>query len=261
MSQRPEVHPPSPAVNDTPAQWLAPRIDLFGTNSVTSTVGTGWKAYARVFHPLDDTPDAPRWADIAKAHRHAMHAGAQWHVISNDQPGSLFDGRGYPGDPTQGQLRPHTLAALCGILERHTSTPNRCWFAVWEGWGWMHIGAHSMLSAPGQPVADTPRVPPEWELDLTGPKFSLPHRRYHLFTGPIDAATATGSWVTPDWFDPQSPSLFWPDDNVWCVSTEVDRDSTLIGGNPELIDAITASPLLEALPIAPDQPQQDTINS
>lgn len=233
---------------------------MFGANWVTSTVGTGWPAYARVFHPLDDTADAPRWAGVAKRHGHTMHAGAQWHVISNDQPGAPFDGRSYPGTPLVGQLQPHVLTALTQILHRHTTTPERCWFAVWEGWGWMHPGAHSILVAPGHSAHEAP-TPDEGQLNLTGPKFSLPGRSYHLLTGPIDAASGTGHWVTPEWFKPQSPSLFWPDDHAWCVATEIDRDTTLIGGTEQLIDTITSSPVLEALPIAPDEPKQDTINS
>jgi len=258
---RPVTSPPAPAPSAEPAKWLSSRISLFGPLWVTSTVGTGWPAYARIFHPLDDTPDALRWADIAHAHGHTMHAGAQWHVISSDKAQSPFMGRGYPGDPEEGALRPHALAALCQILKHHTATPDRCWFAVWEGWGWMHPGAHSPLFAPGAKTKQLPQPPDEWQLDLTGPKFTLPARGYHLFTGPIQAATRTGNWLTPDSFHPQSPSLFWPDDHAWCVSTEVDRDSTLVAGTPQLIDAITASPVLEALPIAHDEPANDTLNA
>ena len=98
-------------------------------------------------------------------------------------------------------------------------------------------------------------------MDLTGPTFSLPGRTYHLFTGPIEAATRTGKWLTPTWFDSQSPSLFRPADHAWCVATEVDRDSTLTGGTQQLIDAITDNPLIEALPIDPHEPRPDTIKS
>ena len=246
-------------------RWLTSRIATFSTNWVTSTAGTDWEAYCRLFHPLDDSPDAPRWADIAKTHGHTMHAGAQWDVISHDEPGSAFDGRGYTGEPLVGQLQPHTLTTLIGILGGHTMTPDRCWFALWEGWGWMHEGAHSTLLARNDDGVDgdddAARPPDEWQLDLTGPTFSLPGRTFHLFVGPIEAATRTGSWVTPTWFDPQSPSLSWPADHTWCVATEVDHDSTLIGGTQQLIDAITDHPSLEALAIDPYEPRADTVNN
>ncbi len=104
-------------------------------------------------------------------------------------------------------------------------------------------------------------APPEWQLDLTGPTFELPGRTYHLFDGPGQVATRIGYWITKDWFAPQSPSIFWPDDHAWCVATEVDADTTLVGGSRDLIAQVTNSPLLEALPIARDATHQDTINA
>ncbi len=45
------------------------------------------------------------------------------------------------------------------------------------------------------------------------------------------------------------PSLVWPDDRAWILVTEVDYDSTIVGGTSELIRALCADPRLEALPI------------
>lgn len=100
-----------------------------------------------------------------------------------------------------------------------------------------------------KPIDDAPA---DWQLDLTGPRFSLPGRAYHLFGGPVSAATRIGYWVTADSFDPQSPSLFWPADHAWCVATEVDFDSTVVGGSRALITQMVAATELEALPLASD---------
>ena len=62
-------------------------------------------------------------------------------------------------------------------------------------------------------------------------------------------ARRMGHQVTDDWFDPQSPSLLWPVDRSWCLATEIDFDSTLIGGPRELIDALLQQPDLEAWPV------------
>ncbi len=85
-------------------------------------------------------------------------------------------------------------------------------------------------------------------------------RDYHLFGGPVDAATRIGHWITKEWFDAQSPSIFWPEDHSWCVATEVDADTTLVGGSRDLIAEVTNSSLLEALLIGRGASQQDTIN-
>ena len=47
----------------------------------------------------------------------------------------------------------------------------------------------------------------------------------------------------------QSPSLIWPEDRAWVLATEVDYDSTIVGGAPELIRELCSGQQLEALPI------------
>jgi hypothetical protein len=86
---------------------------------------------------------------------------------------------------------------------------------------------------------------------LAGPRLRLPNRDYLVFRGPLGAARRMGHQVTDDWFDPQSPSLLWPVDRSWCLATEIDFDSTLIGGPRELIDALLQQPDLETWPVTP----------
>ena len=253
--------PPAVAQSARPAEWVTSRIDVLAKPWVSGMVGPDFQAYARIFHPLDDEPDTTRWADVARSQGRVMHADAQWAQI-NPAPADLRDGRSFPGEPRMGHLDVRALTALCAILTSHTETPAQCWFAVWDGWGWEHPGGTAVLrsSNSGEPLSPLEMAPNEWQLDLTGPTFALPGRQYRLFGGPVAAATRIGQWVTADWFDPQSPSIFWPEDHRWCVATEVDADTTLIGGSRELIEEVINSQLLEALPIARDALQLDTIN-
>jgi hypothetical protein len=257
--------PPLPAASTTPADWLTSRV-VSAPNWVTRTVGTGFDAYARIFHPLDDGPAAPRWADIAARNGRTMHPSARWENISSTGPCAantpVNRGRGHPGEPVVGNMAKDALSALCALLAVHTSTAEDCWFAVWDGWGWQQDGPQPVVRATeGEDVAYPDRLAPrDWQLDLTGPKFSLPGRDYHLFSGPVQAATRIGQWVTADWFLPQSPSLFWPTDHQWCVATEIDFDTTLVGGTRELIEDIVGSREIEALTIQPDAPYMDEIN-
>ena len=253
--------PPAVAQTAVPAQWATSHLDVFAKQWVTGMVGPDFSAYARIFHPLDDGPDAQRWADVAQLHGRTMHASAEWDRI-NDVPDDLRGARGFPGDPRIGKLDVHALSDLCVILTGHTGTPEQCWFAVWEGWGWQHSGGFSMgrSTSSDEPLPPLEMAPQEWQLDLTGPTFALPGRDYHLFGGPVDAATRIGHWITKEWFDAQSPSIFWPEDHSWCVATEVDADTTLVGGSRDLIAEVTNSSLLEALLIGRGASQQDTIN-
>lgn len=96
-----------------------------------------------------------------------------------------------------------------------------------------------------------------------GPRLELPARGHVLFRGGI-ADFADPEWVlSVPWrdreaeahgFDPSanSPSLAWPDDRAWVLVTEVDFDSTIVGGSPDLVAALCADERLEAFPIPGD---------
>ena len=171
--------------------------------------------------------------------------------------------RGAPGAPEIGRLATRALSELCDVLARHSSAADRCYFAVWEGVG---LGGPSgaviaVRSGAGpKPPAARP-APAEWQLDLSGPRFPLPGRdEYYLFEGELHDAARIGYWSSEESFDAISPHFFWPADHAWCVATEVDYDSTVIGGTQLLIDGLCASAQVEVLQMAPDAPAQDLLN-
>jgi hypothetical protein len=47
------------------------------------------------------------------------------------------------------------------------------------------------------------------------------------------------------------PGLLWPRDRAWFIATDVDQDSTFVGGSLALVGALVASPAIEALPVEP----------
>lgn len=110
---------------------------------------------------------------------------------------------------------PRPRSRFAAILERHTTTPNDSWFAVWEGWAGLAI-------KPGQ-----------------APVFHLPGRPYFLLHGPVSGAVQ--SLATDPVLDHQSANLWWPSDRAWCVATEVDLDSTYIGASQAAIPRRAAS--------------------
>ena len=76
-------------------------------------------------------------------------------------------------------------------------------------------------------------------------------RHRSLLAGARAARVRIGSWATADWFLPRSPNLFWPDDRRWCIATEIDFDSTLLGGPTDLINDVLRREDLEAWPVGP----------
>ena len=110
---------------------------------------------------------------------------------------------------------------LVDHLRKATTTPDRCWFAMWEGFGGLNDGG-------------------------VRERLHLPSRNYLLYSGTIDRALETP--MDPFPLD-QSPNLWWPEDRAWFVATEIDFDSTFVGGDNGLIAELVSDERLEALPI------------
>jgi len=93
-----------------------------------------------------------------------------------------------------------------------------------------------------------------------GPRLELPARAHVLFRGAV-AELADPAWEqhapwrdrSPEEFGhpatAESPSLVWPADHAWLLASDVDLDSTIVGGSSELVRALCADPRLEALQI------------
>jgi hypothetical protein len=187
-----------------------------------------------------------------------MHPRVQFDALVGVERGKQRD-----YEPDVGELPPDLLSAVCEVLAEHTQTPERCWFCLWEGWGWI-AGSPSagLIVTPGATSGRAVDVPPAFPPEIiNGPRVSLPGRNYILFEGPIDAANQLG-WrsgellrgahpeldLDPDDFEPQSPNLFWPQDRSWFVATEIDLDSTYVGGSQRLVRELLGDCRLEAWP-------------
>jgi hypothetical protein len=210
--------------------WLAPRL-LGEFGAVTLAIPAGYPAYARIFHPASDSHGhSVSWFEVAKATGRMVHPLMQWHaLVGSSDPfsftGSLWSG----GNPARGDLAPHAVDALCVRLAQYTADAKHCVFAVWAGWSWVH-GTRATFSVD----------------ELTGPYLRLDDREYLLLAGPLSAVSQlcypniTGNLVR------KSPNLFWPADHAWCVASEIDYDSTLLGGPSDLVEIVLETPGLEA---------------
>lgn len=158
-------------------------------------------------------------------------------------------------EPEQGNLQPSTLAAVLDVLEHWTTSRRECVMALWDGFGWVGGQGAGLYGS-----SESTQLPPAYPSEvLDGPRLQLPGREYLLFTGPLRAAQQLGHRTPHDlceqwpweWLARQSPNLLWPRDRTWCLATEIDFDSTLVGGPADLVDALVTSPVLEAYPITP----------
>ena len=220
------------------AAWIAPRLGAFASG-VRGVIPGGFEAYARILHPAESADEHVRWSAVAAATGKVAHALMQFHTLAGVGPNDYdVDSAAWTGAvPDQGDLEPESLAALLEVLARHTTSPHQCWFALWEGHGWVSGG---------------------------DARVELPQRNYLLFGGPLDAALEIGDWPTAEWFLPHSPNIFWSDDVSWCVATEIDLFCTYVGGSRALIDELLAGVRLEVWEAHLDDPiahDSDLLNS
>lgn len=249
----------SPAVDESPAQWVVDSLKTFGSN-VGGLVPDLFEAYARVFHPAwigreDGRPVS--WGEIAKTNNKTAHPEMQFRALvppgSFDQAGNM---RGCQPDlwtspPSDGEIPDEIATELAHVLSGFTSTPNECYFAYWEGWGdpspmvavkpgpfwrlrhrWAAMKVEQESGSEGTPRASRDAAA----------HFKTPGRGYHLFRGEIFEVTT--AW---DGTGGSPPTMWWPADHAWFVHTEIDLDSTFVGASRPCIDALLATSELEAL--------------
>ncbi|MEU8820112.1 hypothetical protein [Actinoplanes sp. NPDC048796] len=104
------------------------------------------------------------------------------------------DYEGPAGDLTDTEKMGFALETLA----RHTTTPEDCYFALWDGWG------------------DA----------FPAPKVLLPEREFFLFRGPL---TSYGDDGVRD--DLQPPAFVWPADHAWCLTADVDPHWAGVGAS------------------------------
>ncbi|HWK91361.1 MAG TPA: hypothetical protein VNR17_03770 [Luteimicrobium sp.] len=280
--------------------WILPR--LRGGGVVGGIVPRGFEAYARVLHPVtahvptigtDVPPETLRWSEVAalssRRPRAVVHPLVQWSSIAGDPYGdvALTDGR-VASAPPDGALDARSLGRLARLLAGATTQPDRLTAGVWNGYGVLRPGRSSrafvaVYDDGASAVDDASRASMQAEADAAlfasvdpevtsaadgGPLLELPGREYVLLDATADELV-DGSWMRTSglgWhggLPGASPNLVWPADLAWCVATEIDCDSTLVGGSRALVDAICADDALEAFEVREDDDLTwtgDTVN-
>jgi hypothetical protein len=248
-----------PEIETLPARW-ADAAAAFGTT----------------VHPL------AQWSALVRAR------GEEW-APSDWQRATSPDGWQFDA-PTEGDLDADALATLVGHVATQPGAYG--YAAIWTGWGGLigHLGTNpsraflrfgdavdgpqeqrnrEVLGASTKDPFNRPYAKETWQPGILSNEISrgefldLPGREYVVFRGDL-AVLADPAWQHEvPWADTElaelgftqfahSPALLWPADRSWIVVTEVDWDSTIVGGPADLIAAICADPALEATPLAPD---------
>jgi len=221
---------------------------------VGSFVPDVYEAYARIFHPGfrgQGDVGTTRWSVLAGRRGLILGPETGFTEVSGLDPADSQQWQ--DAVPLQGSLPRDQLRAVARILQSNTSTPEACWFCLWEGfsfWGGRVEYGWSSEDSLAQRDASRRRAVAQADREIRVldriPKVHGRHRAYFLFQGSLSSLPSFefGPW---SWF--QSPNLWWPDDRAWCVASEIDSYSSYVGGNRDCIGSILGSPDLEALEV------------
>ena len=229
---------------------------------VGNVVPQGFEAYARVFHPASryfadrQTNEAVRWSQIASWTGRTAHPAMQFHSILG-HPENPRAKPEWGNLPHEGTIDADEISALIGALIKFTTTPETCFFCVWEGRG--EFGGPESF-AYLSPTGTGGRLQGSSEPHLLrrlrrAKRLGIGQFEYILCTGPIDSIVGMKY---------ESPNFWWPQDRAWCVATDIDMPSTFVGGSAECIAALVGHPGLEAMPIDIDvriDVAGDTVNT
>ena len=222
-----------PVLDTAEAQWIIEGLNR--TPQVNGYVPAGFERYARILHPgwrIEKGKKTPvRWADTAKFTGRPFHRLSHWPEISGmpliDGPAVdlIVNAGGVVIDyPDEGKLPEVVAEPLRDILAQHVPPGESCWFGVWIGFGCDY----------------KPEIPPTLSIN-TG------DREWDLFKGPVEAV---GFQFFPR--ADYTANVIWPDGRTWFVGTDIDLDTTYIGGSAELIDELLGAQGLEAVEAYPD---------
>lgn len=267
--------------------WLLERAGESGR--VDGVVGGGFPAYARILHPVtasredrtvtDEWGDHPvleeatwRWATVAARLGGTMHPLVRWADLTGieDESDVSFPDGWRVSPPEEGWFDPTTLAALSDHLAAATTTPEDLVAGVWDGWGDINGGSTLAMGwqGDGEPspaeraaaVAELERRVAEHRAaqealvrSLAGPRFAWPARDLILF-GLRSSELADPTWLQRTSIGDHrelghTPQMLWPEDHAWAMASEIDWDSTLLGGSRGLVDAVLADDRFEAFAV------------
>lgn len=217
------------------ARWIEPELQA-GLGTVGSIVPARYPAYARIFHPAYSPAGVPmRWGSVARTTGRRMHSLAQWHaLIGASDPDDLSDSNWSGGHPDRGALPQQVWKALSRILAREMHPSDECLCALWTGWGALSVWL-------AQLAAGSPEAAEEWGL----PWLSLPPfagRDYLLLSSKLRNVERVKEIGPVE----RLPSIIWPERRSWFLVTDIDFDSTLVGGDEVLIREIVCGNEIEA---------------
>lgn len=122
------------------------------------------------------------------------------------------------------------LGVAVSHLAAHTTTPEKCYFAIWEGWGGVEL-----VGAVQVPFVNREAV------------------LFHGVTSDLTTWVDSRDSTAPD--NLPIPSFVWPADRAWCIANDVDPHFATIGASAEAIMDLLENADVDIAEDDPSRPQ------
>ncbi|MBT0567335.1 hypothetical protein [Williamsia sp. CHRR-6] len=128
----------------------------------------------------------------------------------------------------RGEQEGRLMAELCAVLADATSTPERCYFAVWSGY-------HGVTQC------------------ISGTRtFRVPNRQYQLYSGSVaDAQSWADAPATGPTIFLNPPAMVWPADHAWFIACDTDSHWAGIGADVPVIARLVERADLDIMNASP----------
>jgi hypothetical protein len=207
------------------SDWLRSQLHGVTGGRVRDIVPSIYDAYVRILHPVHEASGSRiRWSDLAEVAAVVVRPGLQWEQLIEAFGRTGHDLALVPPEP--GCLDPDSMEEFVDVVHS-TGGAGHCFAGVWDGWAWLDDAR-----LPGSVVGSVPTA----------------HRTYVLLEGSLRELASFDAGL----IGARSPNLLWPADGSWFLASEVDLDSSILGGRRELCEAVLASSEIEAWSIGPD---------
>ncbi len=242
-SPRPRLRPDPDPAGALVSLGLEPGLGPDGLR-VADLVPARFPVAVRILHPAVGLDGEPlRWREVADRLGVAFRADIAFEEFAEAPAGTTvewaekvtFADVPWSRAPERGSLDAASTAALVRALEGFAVSPDRCGFALWDGYG-----GEAVLLSRGRGRRRKSGEAEGWEVAPV----AVLGRRFVVAEGPLSAAWSLGRELLGR---DQSPNLWW--DPAWLVVTDVDLMSTFVGCSESCAEAIVAEERLEAVPI------------
>ncbi|MHC6177116.1 hypothetical protein [Glutamicibacter sp. X7] len=243
-------------------QWIATACQRAQPATVAAQVPAGYERYVRILHPaLDEEGRSHRWAEVARATGETLQATSLFEDVARlDERGLPLDENSWVDSDLPGEeLATEQWQALSAHLGAATAQ-ERLILGLWAGYAFIEGGERIDIESAAESGADAEdhaaalaeaRRPGFSDEVLRAPRLELPggYRNYLLFDADHEFLAAPQWATTAAGAQKQHPSLVFPTDRSWLLSTEPYDDSTIVGGSAALIEALCADDRLETLEV------------